>query len=247
MRSLGDHAFPNTPAIDIRDLTFRWRAQDPVILQIDRFTLASGERVFLAGPSGSGKTSLLNLIAGVVVATAGSVSVLGTDLSDVPGSRRDRFRTDHLGIVFQMFNLVPYLSLIENVLLPCWFSRARRARAGGDDGALAAEAARLLQALHLDVATLRHRPVVRLSTGQQQRVAVARALIGGPDIIICDEPTSALDADARRSFLDLLFGEIEGTGTALIFASHDRSLESRFKRTIVLPEINAAWSGPATA
>lgn len=228
----------DVPAVDLRRLSFRWRTGETDVLRIDHLEIARGSKVFLVGPSGSGKTSLLNLLAGVVVASSGSVRLLGTALESLSGGRRDDFRTRHLGIVFQMFNLVPYLSLIDNVLLPCRFSNARHQRATAHGRSLAAEAERLLAALDLDVAALARRPVVRLSTGQQQRVAVARALIGRPDIILCDEPTSALDAVTQRAFIDLLFREVEGAGITLVFASHDLTLASRFDRVIDLPAIS---------
>lgn len=227
-------------AIGLHDLSFRWRSGDADVLAIDRLEIARGNKVFLVGPSGSGKTSLLNLIAGVVVPSSGSVRVAGTALEGLSGPRRDTFRTRHVGIVFQMFNLVPYLSLIENVLLPCRFSRTRRQNATSDGRSLVDEAKRLLAALDLDVDALVHRPVVRLSTGQQQRVAVARALIGRPDIILCDEPTSALDAGTRRRFIDLLFREVDAAGTTLVFASHDLDLARLFERVIDLPAVNRA-------
>lgn len=226
------------PAFDVQRLSFRWQAGDSAVLNIDRLRIARGSKVFLVGPSGSGKTSLLNLLAGVVVASSGTVRVLGTALETLSGARRDDFRTRHLGIVFQMFNLVPYLSLVDNVLLPCRFSTARRRRASAAGRSPAAEAERLLTALDLDVAALARRPVVRLSTGQQQRVAVARALIGRPDIILCDEPTSALDAATQRAFLDLLFREVEGAGITLVFASHDLTLASRFDQVVDLPAVS---------
>lgn len=227
-------------AISLRNLTFRWQHRDPLVLAIDRLEIARGSRIFLVGPSGSGKTSLLNLVAGVVAPSSGSVAVLGTALETLSGSRRDAFRTRHLGIVFQMFNLVPYLSLIDNVLLPCRFSTARRQRATAGGRSPMEEARRLLGALGLDVDDLVSRPVVRLSTGQQQRVAVARALIGQPEILLCDEPTSALDTGARRTFNDLLFREAAAAEATLVFASHDLSLAPLFDQVVDLPRINGA-------
>lgn len=232
-------------AVSLHDLRFAWRGSDAPILAIDRLEIARSARVFLAGPSGSGKTTLLHLIAGVVVPTSGRLEVLGTSLGTLSAPRRDAFRTRHIGIVFQTFNLVPYLSLIDNVLLPCRFSKARlqAATAGGGRGARSArdEARHLLETLGLDVAALSERAVVRFSTGQQQRVAVARALIGAPEIVLCDEPTSALDPAARRGFLDLLFREADARGTTLVFASHDLALARHFERVVELP----AHSGPA--
>jgi putative ABC transport system ATP-binding protein len=229
---------PPDKAIRIEGLRFRWQVADPYVLDIVELSIQKGERVFVEGPSGSGKTTLLNLLAGVVTATEGSVSVLGADLGALGGPERDSFRADHVGFVFQMFNLIPYLSLAENVMLPLRFSEQRRRRVRGTIGGGLAEAKRLLGQLDLDADALAKRPVTRLSVGQQQRVAVARALIGQPELVICDEPTSALDADARQSFLDLLSKEVETAGSTLVYVSHDRSLKGFFGRTVRLAEVN---------
>jgi len=226
--------------VQLRDVRFRWRRGDPVILDIAAFEVAKGERIFVKGPSGGGKTTLLNLLAGIVTPESGSVAVLGADIAALGGAGRDAFRARHIGFIFQMFNLVPYLSLIENVVLPCRFSAARRQRALARSPSLAAEARRILGHMELDVDALAGRPVTRLSMGQQQRVAAARALIGAPDLVVADEPTSSLDVDVRRSFLDLLFREMKDAGATLLFVSHDPSLESHFDRTVALADINRA-------
>ncbi|MEM7057542.1 MAG: ABC transporter ATP-binding protein [Pseudomonadota bacterium] len=225
--------------ITLANLRFRWQAAGPDILDIADFNVAAGKRVFLRGPSGSGKTTLLNLLGGVATPQTGKVQVMGTDLTGLSSANRDAFRADHIGFIFQLFNLVPYLGLIENVTLPCRFSRTRRNRATRS-GTLEVEAERLLTQMHLDVPALRTRPVAELSVGQQQRVAAARALIGAPELIIADEPTSSIDADARDAFLDLLFTEVDAAKSTLLFVSHDAGLEPRFETTVHLPEINRA-------
>jgi putative ABC transport system ATP-binding protein len=226
--------------VRLRNVRFRWRRHDLVILDIAAFEVARGEHIFIKGPSGSGKTTLLNLLAGIVTPESGSVAVLDTDIAALGGARRDAFRAQHIGFIFQMFNLVPYLSLIENVALPCRFSAARRQRALARSATLAAEARRILGHMELDVDALAGRPVTQLSMGQQQRVAAARALIGAPDLVVADEPTSSLDVDVRRSFLDLLFREMKEAGATLLFVSHDPSLEPHFDRTVALADINRA-------
>lgn len=223
------------PAVFLSALGFQWAPGHPVLdvpsLRIDR-----GERVFLYGPSGSGKSSLLGVIGGVLVPHTGTVRLLGTDLPSLSPSARDRFRADHVGFIFQMFNLLPYLSVLDNVALAARFSARRRQRAGN----LHREARRLLGALGMDRPSLLGRPVTRLSIGQQQRVAAARALFGRPDVLIADEPTSSLDADARESFLSLLMQESEAAGTTLLFVSHDRSLGRLFDRSLALDDLNRA-------
>ena len=224
-----------TPAIELAQVEFAWRGAPP-LLAIDRLVIERGERVFLRGPSGSGKSTLLGLIGGVLAPAAGTVHVLGTDVAALTASSRDRFRGEHLGFIFQMFNLIPYLTVLENVLLPAEFSRARRESIGA--GVLRGEALRLLEALGLAAGDVRDRNVTQLSMGQQQRVAAARALLGGPEIVIADEPTSALDADTRTGFLELLMKQCRALGATLLFVSHDTSLGALFDRQLTMHELN---------
>jgi putative ABC transport system ATP-binding protein len=223
------------PAVALRDVRFAYRHGHDVI-DIPALEVGRGERLFLHGPSGSGKTTLLGLLAGVLVPRSGTVEVLGTGLSALPSGARDRFRAEHLGYVFQMFNLIPYLSVRDNITLPCRLSAARRARLKGADPA--AEARALAE--RLEISGLLDEPVTSLSVGQQQRVAVARALIGAPELVVCDEPTSALDADRRDRFLELLFARCDEAGSALVFVSHDLALAPRFQRTVELNAVNRA-------
>ena len=223
-------------AIELRDVVFRWPESNRSVINIDRFALQSQEKLFLRGPSGSGKTTLLSLIAGINSPTSGSVNVLGSDLALMAGSQRDQFRADHIGFVFQMFNLIPYLNVLDNVTLPYRFSTERKKRAA--DNSPTDEAKRLLDHLGLSGADILRSRVSSLSVGQQQRVAAARALIGRPDIIIADEPTSALDTDSRGQFIELLMRECEDNGAALLFVSHDNGLAHFFDRQVDLAEIN---------
>jgi putative ABC transport system ATP-binding protein len=179
---------------------------------------------------------LLSLVSGVLAARSGRLSVLGHDLTQLSPRQRDHFRVDHIGFIFQQFNLIPYLSVLDNVLLPLRFSKTRRQAAGSD---ARAEAARLLGRLDLD-ASLYTRPATALSVGQQQRVAAARALIGKPALVIADEPTSALDAERQQRFIDLLLQECQANGSALLFVSHDMRLADHFDRLLHLPALNRA-------
>ena len=225
--------------VRIEGLRFRWPGDNAPCLDIARFEMQAGERVFLHGPSGSGKSTLLGLLGGVLAPERGSIRFLGEDLTRLRPAARDRFRADHVGIIFQQFNLIPYLSALDNVLLPCRFS-ARRARLASTSAeSCVGEAERLLDHLDLDNA-LRRRAAVQLSVGQQQRVAAARALIGGPEFVIADEPTSALDAARQAGFLDLLLRECGAAGAALLFVSHDLRLARAFDRTIPLTSLNRA-------
>ena len=226
--------------IDLQNVRFGWTPGEAPVLDIDRLHVAPRERVLLRGASGSGKSTLLSLISGMVTSNQGSVTVLGQNLSELSNAARDQFRADHIGFIFQLFNLVPYLSVMENVCLPCEFSPRRRKRAIQAGGSVRMEARKLLQQLAMANPNVLQRPVTELSVGQQQRVAAARALIGRPEVIIADEPTSALDAGSRTAFLDLLFRECEREETALLLVSHDAALAPGFHRDIAFKDINRA-------
>ncbi len=227
------------PTLALDGLRFRWPTADEDILAIDRWHVRRGERVMLCGDSGCGKSTLLSLAAGVLVPQQGQVRLLGRDWRGMSAGLRDRVRADHIGFIFQQFNLLPYLSALDNVLLPCRFSRLRAARAGTTRGRTRSEAQALLTALDLEPSLWRS-PSAELSVGQQQRVAAARALIGRPELVIADEPTSALDETRRDAFMALLVRVCSEAGSALLFVSHDARLTVHFERVIDLPEINHA-------
>lgn len=224
----------NKALIEIQDLQFVYPGQQKPTLVIPEFSVKKGEELFLYGPSGSGKTTLLECLAGVLKPTQGSLKILGQDLSLMSAAARDAFRAEHLGYVFQSFNLIPYLSVRENIELPLHLSGARRARLGSVDTEM------VIRALcgNLGIGDLLENKVTELSVGQQQRVAVARALLGKPDLLLADEPTSALDTDHREKFLKLLFELAELYETTVVFVSHDRSIENLFSRTLSLQTIN---------
>ena len=228
------------PLLALRDVRFRWRKGLPFCLDVPRFELGAAESVFLHGPSGSGKSTLLGLLGGVLVADEGDIEMniggVPHELGALTGAQRDRLRVDHVGFVFQQFNLIPYLSVVENVLLPCRFSKVRREKAGESPEK---QARLLLRGLDLDDALVDRR-ATELSVGQQQRVAAARALIGKPSLLIADEPTSALDAHRQERFLELLASECRASGTALVFVSHDDRLAGHFQRKVALESLNRA-------
>jgi putative ABC transport system ATP-binding protein len=232
--------------IDARALRFRWPGAAADCLAIDALHVAAGGTLFLHGPSGSGKSTLLALMAGVLLPRAGTLRLLGTDWAALGGARRDAFRADHVGYIFQQFNLLPYLSVLDNVLLPCRFSRRRHDRAAAQAGSAAAAARALLREVGLGKPLLR-RPAAQLSVGQQQRVAAARALIGSPELVIADEPTSALDAGLRDAFMALLQRECSAAGSTLVFVSHDERLAAAFDARLSLPTINRAAAAEVPA
>ncbi len=232
--------------VTMSGVRFAWPSRDSFRIAIDDFKLANGERLLLTGPSGSGKSTFLSLLTGIVTPQAGSIDILGTDIATLRGAARDRFRAEHFGIIFQMFNLLPYGSVLDNVLLPLSFSAERRKRATAEHSA-EAEAARLLGKLGLEPSLVQAASAASLSVGQQQRVAAARALIGAPRIIIADEPTSALDRDRQEAFLDLLFAVVAEAGATLIMVSHDESLGPRFSRVAALESIARIEHGGGAA
>ncbi|MET3915062.1 putative ABC transport system ATP-binding protein [Variovorax sp. OAS795] len=229
---------PLRVVLAVEALRFAWPGMKTPCIDIEAFRITAGESVFLHGPSGCGKSTLLSLLAGVLVAGEGRVTLLGHDWSRLSGAARDRSRVAHVGYIFQQFNLLPYLSVLDNVLLPCRFSQRREAQAARA-GSSREEAEHLLAQMGLD-RSLWKRQAMQLSVGQQQRVAAARALIGQPEVVIADEPTSALDEDRREAFLDVLLTACAVNGSALVFVSHDQRIAQRFARHVLLPEINRA-------
>ncbi len=224
------------PPIEARNLVFRYGTGHGNVIEIAEFTVKQGEMVLLKGPSGSGKTTFLGLIAGILVPTGGELSVLGHSMTKLNARQRDALRAEHIGYIFQMLNLIPYLTVRENMELACHLRKGRMKRVGSSN--LEKKVMELAAALGVD--SLLERPVTRLSVGQQQRVAAVRALLGEPELVIADEPTSALDADTREAFLDLLFAQCKKLGSSLIFVSHDSSLETRFSRSVSLSSLHRA-------
>lgn len=223
--------------ITITDLIHTWPTQSHPTLNIKALHIDKGERVFLHGPSGCGKSTLLGLLAGINALQSGQIKILNTDLSSIKNAHRDRFRADHIGTIFQSFNLLPYLNPLENVTLGCEFSKQRRKRLTEKKTDITTEATRLLKTLGLNDSQLTQH-VSKLSIGQQQRVAAARAFIGEPELIIADEPTSSLDEDSRHAFIETLFNQAGDYQASVLFVSHDKSLASLFDRQISLLDIN---------
>jgi putative ABC transport system ATP-binding protein len=226
--------------LDLDDVQYRWPGRTSFGLHVPNLTLAPAETVLLLGESGSGKSTLLSLICGTIIAQSGVVSVAGNNIASLSAGKRDRFRAETIGLIFQQFNLLPFASVQDNILLPLQFAPMRRKRVTG----LVAEAERLCSALGLpsDIMTVR---AGALSVGQQQRVAAARALIGTPQLIIADEPTSSLDAATQATFLQLLFAQSRAHDTTLLMVSHDARLSSQFDRVIQMADIAQAVRGSA--
>lgn len=222
--------------VSLSKLKFKYPNSDRGRLDIDQFRVEAGEKIFLFGPSGSGKTTFLEILAGVLPADSGSIKIAGTDWASLSLAQRDSYRADEVGYIFQSFNLIPYLSVLENISLPLHLSKKRRANVPKDQELSCIQTL----AQRLGIKDLLDYPVTELSVGQQQRVAAVRALIGHPRLILADEPTSALDFDHRETFLKLLFDICREQNISLIFVSHDRTLQPLFDRSVALAEINKA-------
>ena len=218
--------------IKIESLNFYWSKKSNFKIFVPSLEIKKGEKVLLLGESGSGKTTLLSLICGFLNPLSGSISINGNTINELSSKTKDEYRADNIGIIFQQFNLLPYANVVDNVLLPLYFSQARSKNIVNKRAAVL----ELFKQLRLpdDIAQYR---ASNLSVGQQQRVAVARALIGNPSLIIADEPTSSLDTNAQQLFLDLMFKQISENNSTLLMVSHDKSLSNRFDRQININEI----------
>jgi putative ABC transport system ATP-binding protein len=217
-------------AIEIKDLIFRFSSDMDPVLCVPTWRVEPNERIFLQGDSGSGKSTLLGLLAGLRQPTSGDVTVLGTPISTLSGRKRDAFRAKNIGVVFQQFNLIPFLSVLDNILLAAEFAQV-------SSSAVRARGLELLERVNLDPA-LSLRKASQLSIGQQQRVAIVRALINSPALLLVDEPTSALDQANKESFLTLLHEVLDDANCAMIFVSHDPSIGELFEQRVAMGALN---------
>ena len=222
----------NEEIIRLDSLRFYWSRVADFKIYIPKLEIGRGEKVLLLGESGSGKTTLLSLICGFLSPISGDIFLNEQKLNDLKANKKDQFRSDNIGIIFQQFNLLPYANVIDNITLPLYFSKNRDSRVTNHREA----ALNLCRSLQLSESTIVMQ-ANKLSVGQQQRVAVARALIGNPSLIIADEPTSSLDASTQKKFLDLMFRQIEEHKSTLLMVSHDSSISNYFDRTINIKDI----------
>lgn len=219
-------------AIQLSNVIFSYSEQPDVpVLNIPSWSLSSGEHAFIFGPSGGGKSTLLGLLSGILSVNHGSINILGQSLNTMTRRQRDSFRANHIGYVFQKFNLIPYLNAIDNIKLASYFAKT------ASPALLHQEISTLLTTLNMPE-SLWKKPVRRLSIGQQQRIAIARALINKPALLIADEPTSSLDQENRDTFMNLLMSAVKKSSTTLLFVSHDMSLSHYFDRVESLDTIN---------
>jgi putative ABC transport system ATP-binding protein len=229
-------ALQSTTAIRAVDLSFAWPKQKPLYTDIS-FELYPGQKLLITGPSGSGKSTLLNLLAGVVEPSSGSIWIHEENIHDLSASAKDQLRGEQMGFIFQQFNLLPYLSVRDNILLPAHLFAKRKAAALAQFGSLDNALRYYMNHLGLSAA-LENQAAHRLSIGQQQRVAAARAFMGKPSIVIADEPTSALDEANQTQLLKLFFALADEQQTALLMVSHDSRLSPYFDRQLQLSEVS---------
>jgi len=211
------------PAVSLLNLQCRRGGRH--LFQIREWTLPQGAHGLLRGPSGSGKTTLLHAIAGLDQADEGLLSTLGEVLARRSARHRDRFRARHVGLIFQDFHLLDGLSVDDNLRLAAWLGEQRQQRQASRS---------LLERLGLD--HLAQRYPHTLSQGEKQRVAIGRALINEPDLILADEPTSALDDNNCRRVIELLLGEAERLGASLLVATHDNRIGDGFHHELQLAD-----------
>tara|TARA_Y100001949_G_scaffold155002_1_gene142962 strand:- start:2909 stop:3595 length:687 start_codon:yes stop_codon:yes gene_type:complete len=218
--------------VKIESLRFQWSKNNNFKIFVPKLEVGRGKKVLFLGESGSGKTTLLSLICGFLEPLSGSISINDKIISDLTSTNKDAYRSDNIGIIFQQFNLLPYANVIDNIILPLYFSKQRSKKVENKINA----AMNLCDQLRLPESILNQK-ASNLSVGQQQRVAVARALIGSPSIIVADEPTSSLDTEAQELFLDLMFDQISKNSSTLLMVSHDKSLTNYFDQVIDINEI----------
>ena len=197
------------------------------ILDVPRLQLGAGEQVVIRGRSGGGKTTLLNVIAGLSAVDEGQIVINGTDVTRLPEAVRDRFRAQHIGFVFQTFNLLAGFTALENVLLGMTFTGQRGDRQRATD---------LLERVGLGH-RLTHKPAA-LSVGEQQRVAVARALVNRPVLLLADEPTANIDPAHQQQVVDLLREACRAENVAMLLVTHAPEVSNQFERVVELEEVN---------
>lgn len=219
----------NNLAIEISSLVYRYPKAKVNALEVHLLQVAKGEHIFLQGASGSGKSTLLQLLCGLRCGT-GELRIAGTNIGKLSQAKRDRFRARHIGMVFQQFNLIPYLSAVDNVVLA--------ANLAGFGNGAKERAEELIGQVGMSQ-TIWKQAASSLSIGQQQRVAIVRALINSPDILLLDEPTSALDEENQTLFMTILQSHLTlNPATTVVFVSHDTRLSSFFNRSVNLSDIS---------
>ena len=232
---------PEKPLLDsmiqISELEFQYRPGE-FCLRVPQMSVSKGTTVAVIGPSGSGKTTLLQLVAGILVPSAGNLTVAGLEVSALDQAARRAFRIRQVGLVFQEFELLDHLTVLDNILLTCRITPTVQLRA--EHRERAAELAR-----EVGIFDKLSRYVRKLSQGERQRVAICRALLLEPPLLLCDEPTGNLDPANKAHVLDILFEYIHRNDTTLLAVTHDHTLLTRFDETVDFERLHAAGENPS--
>ena len=220
-------------ALNIEDLFFQWDKKNKFSLKIKKLSIEKNKKVIMFGESGSGKSTLLNLISGILCSVSGKIVIKNKVINNLPQNKKDKFRANNIGVIFQQFNILEYISPIQNILLPCYFTNFKK----NNKHYFYDRAFELGNRLGLKKNTLLQKNSKQLSVGQKQRVAILRAIINKPFLILADEPTSALDNKNKLIFLDLLMNVCDSEKVTLLTVSHDTSLKKYFNSFVHLESL----------
>ena len=220
--------------LEIENLYFNWKTNNSFALNINNLILKNSKKVVLLGESGSGKSTLLNLISGIIEPERGKIYINGTLISSLSKKQKDSFRNENLGVIFQRFNILDYLSPLSNILLPFYFSSLNKDNINYHKNRVFV----LAERLDINKSLLFQTNSKDLAVGQQQRIAIMRALINSPKIIIADEPTSSLDYKNKEKFLSLLFQICNQEVISLLMVTHDSTISKYFDETLILEHLN---------
>ena len=221
-------------ALEINNLLFKWHNEDNFLLKIKKLSIENNNKVIMFGESGSGKSTLLNLISGILSPISGTIIIKNKKITQFTPNKKDAFRANNIGVIFQQFNILDYISPLQNILLPCFFTNFKKK----NKKYFYDRAFELAHKLGLNKNILLQTNSNKLSVGQKQRVAILRSVINKPFLILADEPTSALDNKNKENFLDLLMTICETEKVTLLMVSHDTSLKKYFNIFINLEKIS---------